>query len=249
MRSTSPLEPPAVLLSVLIASSVAACHIGNDGPEKFQSSIVEHATDVDAAGISLVSVEGINGSLAITGRPDVDRIYVDAAAYVRAATFDEAEAALANLDVKITAVDGALEIESVQPATFDGCDYWVDYSILMPSHLVLNAVAINGDISAVGMEGYLTLALTNGTVTAEAPLSPRALADLSVVNGEVWLGVPADISATVSAQVTNGSVELNGFDSSAFDSSGEGITGVLGGGDAEIRLQAINGQVTLSALR
>lgn len=247
MRKTVRFELPALLLSVLIASSVAACHIESDGPEKIRSSTVEYTADVNATGLSLVSLEGVNATISVSGQPDLDRIYVDASAYVRAATLDEAEAALGNLDVQMREVDGALEIESIQPVVYDGCDYWVDYSILMPSDLVLSVVAINGEISAMGMEGYLTLALTNGTVSAEALLRPHALADLSVVNGEVWLGVPADTSATVSARVTNGSIGLDGFDPSAFDSSGDAITGVLGNGDAEIRLQAVNGKVTLSA--
>lgn len=248
MKSRNALLSSAALLSTLSAIGLAACHIEVDDPEKARSSIVEYEAHVDAASIALVALDGVNGTITVTARPDIDRIYVSAAAYALADTFPEAEAALDNLAVELAEIDGALEIQTIQPAIYDGHDYFVDYSILMPSYLVLDVVGINGEIVADGLESFVTLSLTNGAITAYASLPPYALADLSVVNGEVWLGVPATTSATVSALVVNGTIGLEGFDPTRFTGTGNSIAGVLGNGDAEIRLQAINGEVTLAAM-
>jgi len=248
MRHSKRVELSTVAIAVLAIFGHAACTEDKDDPGKVQSSTVEYTADVDAAGLVLVAIDNVNGTISVQADPGNDHIRMVASACVRASTFAEAESALDNLSVQVEEIDGTLEIETVHPEIYDGRDYWVDYEIRMPANLMLDAVGINGQIDADGLEGFATLSLTNGSITAEASLPPHALVELSVVNGEVWLGVPATTSAKVSACVVNGSVGLQGFDPRGLASSATAISGVLGGGDAEIRLQAVNGEVALAAL-
>ena len=107
--------------------------------------------------------------------------------------------------------------------------------------------AVNGDVTATNLRGAAELSTVNGQVSADFDqLAPASRINLSTVNGRVNLIIPSDANATVKADSLNGEIKNDfGLPVRKGKYVGRDLHGRLGGGQIPIRLNSVNGPLTI----
>jgi len=108
--------------------------------------------------------------------------------------------------------------------------------------------AVNGNVTAGNLRGTANLSTVNGTVSADFDrLEQGTKINLSTVNGRINLILPSDANATVKADSLNGSI-TNGFGLPVRKGEyvGRDLHGRLGNGDVEIKLDSVNGPLSIN---
>ena len=108
--------------------------------------------------------------------------------------------------------------------------------------------AVNGSVNASNLRGTADLSTVNGTVNADFDrVESGSRIELSTVNGRVNLIIPSDTNATVKADSLNGSI-TNGFGLPIRKGEyvGRDLHGKLGSGDAQIKLDSVNGPLAIN---
>lgn len=108
--------------------------------------------------------------------------------------------------------------------------------------------AVNGNVSAGNLRGAANLSTVNGEVNADFDrLEPGSKISLSTVNGRVNLVIPSDANATIKADSLNGEI-TNGFGLPVRKGEyiGRDLYGRIGSGDVQIKLDSVNGPLTIN---
>jgi DUF4097 and DUF4098 domain-containing protein YvlB len=143
----------------------------------------------------------------------------------------------------------------------------VEYRLMVPRGAVLNEIetvngsvavsnftnvtrvsAVNGSVKAVNIRGTARLSTVNGEVFADFDkLESGSRISLDTVNGKVNLFIPSDSNATLKADSVNGSI-INDFGLPVSKGKyvGRDLYGRLGNGDVDIRLNSVNGILSIS---
>jgi DUF4097 and DUF4098 domain-containing protein YvlB len=142
----------------------------------------------------------------------------------------------------------------------------VEYRLRVPRGAVLNEVetvngsvtvsnftnvtrvsAVNGSVRASNIRGTARLSTVNGEVAADFDrLENGSKISLNTVNGKVNLIIPSDSNATVKADSLNGSITNDfGLPVRKGKYVGRDLYGKLGNGDVEIRLNSVNGTLSI----
>ncbi len=108
----------------------------------------------------------------------------------------------------------------------------------------VNASCINGKLTARGLSGRAKLATVNGPMDANFSRLPADEVNLSSVNGPVDLTMPSDAKARIEAATVHGGIDNDfGLHTNNHRFVGHDMSGELGGGGAEIRLNNVNGPI------
>jgi len=142
----------------------------------------------------------------------------------------------------------------------------VEYELSVPRTAMLNEIeTVNGSVSLADFTNYVKVSAVNGTVHAG---NLRGRADLSTVNGElvadferleigskialetvngrVNLTIPSDSNATLEAESLNGAITNDfGLPNKRGKYVGNSLHGRLGKGDSTIKLESVNGALTV----
>jgi DUF4097 and DUF4098 domain-containing protein YvlB len=142
----------------------------------------------------------------------------------------------------------------------------VEYRLMVPRGAVLNEIetvngsvtvssftnvtrvsAVNGSVKAANIRGTARLSTVNGEVFADFDrLESGSKISLDTVNGKVNLLVPSDSNATLRADSVNGSITNDfGLPVRKGKYVGRDLYGKLGSGDVEIRLNSVNGTLSI----
>ncbi len=218
-----------------------------------------------------VVVQNLNGPVEVTAweSPQVRLVAVKSA---HAATDGRARAYLRQLEVEIDESDGRLLIRTRTPSAEGGFKGWlasagvdgeVAYQLSLPREAELAASTVNGDVEVSGVMGFVRASSTNGNVALEVGgeveassvngsirvvmrhAEPRSSMELSTVNGNIVMLLPADFRAYVDARTTNGSVgsdlplQVDGRRSRSR------LIGRLNGGLTRLTLRTTNGSIWL----
>ncbi len=214
-----------------------------------------------------VSLSNINGDITIEpwGRNEVR---VEATK-----TADSAET-LAEVEIKVDADPAAVRIKTEMKGWGYGNrserDRYrrsrVDYKISVPRNAKLDAIeavngsvtisghsgstkiaAVNGNVNANGLSGIADLSTVNGRVIADFGSVDRgSLISLRTVNGSVSVTLPSDVDATIKADSLNGPISNDfGLQVRKGQYIGRDLHGKLGSGDAQIRLNSVNGELAI----
>jgi hypothetical protein len=105
----------------------------------------------------------------------------------------------------------------------------------------------NGDAEATGTTGLAGARSANGDVAVEV-FALREAVSCSSGNGNVDVGVPADLSADVTLSVGNGDLMVEGVTLENRSGDGNRITGRLNDGGPELFCEVGNGDVRLYGL-
>jgi hypothetical protein len=107
-----------------------------------------------------------------------------------------------------------------------------------------DAHTVNGSIS-VSAGGNVEAQTVNGAITASAGRADwSGRASFQTVNGSITLALPADAAAEIEAQTVNGEISSD-FPVTVQRLSKHSLSGTIGGGGRQLRLQTVNGAVKL----
>lgn len=106
-------------------------------------------------------------------------------------------------------------------------EYSADIEVTIPASMALDLETVNGRVKTEGTTGD---------------------ASINVVNGDIEMTLPADVSAQFEASTDNGKVEVIGFGSASYyiDEATHKV-GTIGQGEASIVLAATNGDIIIRA--
>lgn len=111
----------------------------------------------------------------------------------------------------------------------------------------VRASSVNGRVAASGLTGAVSLSVVNGKLEATLDkLNQSGTVSLSSVNGSIIVTLPSDTSATVRASTIHGQIG-NDFNLPVREGEhvGRNLEGRLGQGGARVRLDNVNGSITI----
>ncbi len=213
-----------------------------------------------------VNVSNVNGSITVEAW---DRNEVKLEAVKIADTREN----LADVEIKIDARQDSFSVEADYEFTKNNKREWKNYRKLevqfrlsVPRTAVLNEIetvngsvtvsdfvnytkvsAVNGEVKATNLRGNANLSTVNGSVEAVFDrLETGTKISLETVNGRVNLLIPSDSNATVKADTLNGSINNDfGLPVRKGEYVGRDLYGKIGTGDVQIRLNSVNGGLTI----
>ena len=113
---------------------------------------------------------------------------------------------------------------------------------------IIKASAVNGNVNATNLRGTASLETVNGEVMADFDrLETGSRISLETVNGRVNLVLPSDANATLKADSLNGVIKNDfGLPVRKGKYVGYDMYGRVGSGDVQVRLESVNGPLTVS---
>jgi DUF4097 and DUF4098 domain-containing protein YvlB len=257
-----------ILVALLGLSLFAACdgnRISGVGNTNF-SAEEPFSIDIARQNRTMFSLEGISGSVRVTGSPGASSISVTGVRRVESSSVEDATAHLAQLEVEVDSSQAEVVVRTIQPSNSAGRNYIVNYVISLPEDLVVDIANVNGDITvaslksnaeihcvngpilADGIEGNITTEVANGGIGASVTLPPAGHADMRVTNGNIVLRIPQATSAKFSATAVNGSITLKDLTLSDATQTPGSLKGTLGDGDGTISLVVVNGIIVVRGI-
>ncbi|MEO5860198.1 MAG: DUF4097 family beta strand repeat-containing protein [Pyrinomonadaceae bacterium] len=239
-----------------IHTQAAAVRVVSDETEKFEQSY-----PISANG--RVSVSNVNGSIEMIAW---DRNEVR----LEATKIGDSKESLDAVELKIDAQANSFSVETEYKS-----ENWknqrrkieVHFKVSVPRTAVLNEIetvngsvvaanfvnvtkisAVNGSVNASNLRGTADLSTVNGTVTADFDrVEQGSKIELSTVNGRVNLLLPSDTNATVKADSLNGNItNAFGLPVRKGEYVGRDLHGRLGTGEAQIKLDSVNGPLAIN---
>ena len=132
----------------------------------------------------------------------------------------------ANAEVKVTTVNGGVQIEGLTGR--------------------INAEATNGGIRGRDIGGTIEATTTNGGVEMELAAVTGDV-KLECTNGGIELRLPSDAKATIAARISNGGIKTDGLPLTPRESSSRRLDADLNGGGPRIEIDGTNGGISISA--
>ncbi|MGC2238484.1 MAG: hypothetical protein WA584_20180 [Pyrinomonadaceae bacterium] len=230
-----------------------------DETERFEQSYPLNAN-------GRVAVSNVNGSITIEtwDRNEVKLVAVK--------TADDKER-LSEVEIQINSTPGSFSVETDYGNWKRDGRGWknngrlqVEYTLTVPRGAVLNEIetvngsvkisnatntvrasAVNGEVRASNLRGTANLSTVNGTVFADFDqLQTGSKISLDTVNGTVNLTIPSDANATLRADSVNGSITNDfGLPVRKGQYVGRDLYGKVGSGDVQIRLNSVNGGLSI----
>ena len=211
-----------------------------------------------------VSVANVNGRVDVEG-VDGSTLEITAEKVARGATDQLAGDLLKRVSIVDHATPDSVSVETQKiEGILIGASFEVRYHVKAPRTTSVRAVTVNGGVEAKAMEGRLIARTTNGGIVGTAlaggvearvvnggirvRLASLGKGDivLTTVNGGVRLALPETAKATVSADWVNGRITMSGLKFEVRDESRRHFEGLLNGGGTPIRLNTVNGGVSIT---
>ena len=224
----------------------------------------EFALDINPGG--RISLENINGDIRITGN-EGDTVNIIASKKAGKQEYMD------ELKIVVDADSDYIRIETRHPSNKDSWLNWgnnhsgsVSYVLTVPAGVNLDKIStvngdveissmsgkvkaetVNGDLVASGLVADVDLETVNGGIDAEFDsLGASQRVSAEAVNGRIVLKLPADASARLHAETVNGSIDADDFDLDIDKGFiGRECDGQIGGGDARIALDTVNGSIRI----
>ena len=248
---------PANVDKSALTTPVAA--VKQDETERFEQSYPLNAN-------GRVSVSNINGSIVVDAW---DRNEVK----LEAVKIADSKETLSEVELKIESTPAAFSVETDYDKWKDRNDWGhnnrrleVQFHLTVPRGAVLDEIetvngsvtvanfsnytkisAVNGNVKAANLRGTANLSTVNGEVAADFDqLETGSKISLSTVNGRVNLLIPSDSSVTLKADSVNGNIANDfGLPVHKGEYVGRDMYGKLGNGDVQIKLNSVNGQLSV----
>jgi DUF4097 and DUF4098 domain-containing protein YvlB len=250
------VSPRTCLLSTLfLVTSLAAAEV---------SKTEEYSYELKEGG--RISLSNVNGDVSITG---TDGRQVTIVATMKAGS----QKYLDGMKIEIDASESVIHVETRHPESGGGVLSWdgddsgsVEYKLTVPRDVEIDSIeTVNSDVAIEGVSGAISaesvngkLQLTgasdnvsadtvNGTIDVEfLQLGSGQRVSADAVNGRIVLRLPADASARVAAETLNGSIDADDFGLQPDDGMvGNSLEGQIGGGDARVAIDTVNGSIVI----
>ena len=169
--------------------------------------------------------------------------------------------------------DGSVKICAVYPNSGDcngskngsgrqNSDVQVEFIVKVPAQVHFNGHNVNGDIQILDVLGEAQAHTVNGNVTvtasekveahtvngnivAKVTGAPRSPMAFHTVNGSIDLTLSGGTSANISAHTVNGSMNTDFPITVKGEFGNRSLSGVIGSGGPEIKMNTVNGSVKL----
>lgn len=213
-----------------------------------------------------ISLENINGDIRVSGGSG-DTVKVIARKKAGKQEY------LDDLKVLVEADEDYVRIETRHPKSEGGWFKWgndssgsVSYEVSVPYDVNLDTIetvngdveidsvsgkvkssTVNGSLNVSGLESDVDLETVNGSVQADfEALGEGQKVNAEAVNGKIIIMLPADASARINAETVNGSINADDFGLEPEKGFvGRDLSGEIGGGDARITLDTVNGSIKI----
>lgn len=218
--------------------------VNPDGVSNTNSVAAEpFSFDVGAQGRTRLRLEGVNGTVSVTGSSAVRSVSVTGERRVGSESMEDAQAALQQLEVKVLELANEVFVETVQPREGQGRNYVVDYNVTVPRNFEVSIMNINGNVTVREILASTYVDIINGQIDGKVDLPQDGTIDLATVNGPIALDIPHNTSADFSASVSNGRIELSNLTLQGEDRTTSSVQGRLGEGRGVIMLRTVNGDI------
>ncbi len=211
-----------------------------------------------------IHVGNFNGSIEIVAW-DKAEVALEAE---KSANNDEA---LARIHLKIDSGPTRLKIKTEQDKSWkfwDTANAAVHYKLMVPAGVSLDKIeVVNSDIHVTGVKGSVDLETVNGSIDAKnlgshgkfetvngsitvvyaTPPTHDDEISLETVNGSCTLKLPASASFRLEADTVNGRVNCD-FPITLEKSGKHDLRGTVAGGGAEVKLESVNGGLSVVKL-
>lgn len=219
--------------------------------------------EIDLQNRTLFRLEGVSGLVQISGSETATAITISGEKRVESNSVADAEAHLADLSIEISSGETEIVVRTDQPEHSAGRNYIVNYTVILPPNLGIDAANANGTVSVqsivanvnvVNVNGYATtrdiagslrMAVVNGQIDAAASPPAGGFISLNVVNGGMRLGIPQDTSAMFAAVVQTGLITLSNLTLTDIVQTATQLSGKLGDGEGDIALETVNGNIVV----
>jgi DUF4097 and DUF4098 domain-containing protein YvlB len=213
-----------------------------------------------------ISLENVNGDISVAGGGGSQ---VTVVAHKKA----NDQEYLDKMKIVVDATADYVRIETRHPERDHGWFNWgdsgggsVSYELTVPNDVELDSIeTVNGDVTIRSVAGPVKASTVNGgldvsdlvadvsleTVNGGISATFDALGadqrvEADAVNGKIELYLPADASARVTAETVNGSIDADDFGLKPEKGFvGRDLSGEIGGGDARISLDTVNGSIRI----
>jgi len=214
-----------------------------------------------------ISLENINGDITVSGGSGSQ---VEIVAHKKAGTQEY----LDDMKIVVEADQDYVRIETRHPKREGSWFKWnhdasgsVAYELSVPADVTLDTIetingdvtiravsgtvkagTVNGSLEIENLVGDVSLETVNGSISAEFDaLSGSQRVDAETVNGKIALRLPEEASARVTAETVNGSIDCDDFGLKPEKGFvGRDLSGDIGGGDARISLDTVNGSIRIN---
>lgn len=214
------------------------------------------AVDISVVNQSEFMLNGKHGDVSVSGLPGATSITMTGMKRVLSESVQDAQAHLQDVRVIATDSPSSALLETSQPQCDLGRKYIVDYTITLPDYFLLRINNNGGDVTIDSIDNELSINSIAGTVTltdivasvavnlisgdiistiSSLPLNGRV--QMKILNGDIYLEIPAAASADLTARVFTGSITLTNLVLQNPLVTPNLVTGTLGTGQGNIDLQ------------
>jgi hypothetical protein len=242
--------------------------VDSEGNVNNTDSVVKESFSfrVDVTTHSRLRLEGLSGSVSITGEAGSDSVMVTGEKRVGSESAQDAEAHLPLLQVTVQEIGNEVYVKTTQPEQTHGRSYVVDYTITLPEGFLVsvnqvtgmvsiesvkNSVSVNhvtGQVLLDEIYGSTVVSLVTGGIEAEVNLPQDGTINLSLVTGNMQLDIPQNTSAEFSASVVTGTISMSDLVLRNQVSTPVSLSGTLGSGEGTILLNVVTGSVSVNGL-
>jgi hypothetical protein len=191
-------------------------------------------------------LDAVNGDITITGNHGAGGMTVAGERRVESESQADADEKLRQLEVQVLEMADEVLVETSQPDNTGGRNYVVDYIVTVPTNTEAFVENINGNVSVMDITGSTTVHLVNGQIDGRLTLPPDGFIDLMATNGTIDLAIPRNTSASFSATLSNGSIEIENLALQGETRTPNSLQGILGDGRGRIELLTVNGNIRIS---
>jgi len=198
-----------------------------------------------------------DGVVTVTGVPAATTIVISGVKRVLSESVQDAQDHLQDLQVTVQDLNNRASVTTDQPRCELGREYIVEYTITVPSFFAVRINNLDGDVtvdsvdddvSVNNLSGTVTLTdiagsaavdLLSGNIVAEINFLPLdGTIEMKILNGNINLEIPINISAEFTARVNLGNINVSSNLGLVPDViTATFVSGTLGNGDADILLE------------
>lgn len=216
-----------------------------------------------------IHIDNINGRINITNSSDTNGVIKIEAEIIADVKHDEQDKPIDNVKIKIDSAGNDIKIETEINNTSSGMfrknnNAVVNYDIKIPANMKvytetvngsitiarinndIKVETVNGKINVLNCPGKIDIEGVNGSVICNVD-SVTAGINISVTNGDIKVGGLKNVNADVSASTIHGIVTIKELEFSELNNERKSVSGILGKGGSQIRIDAVNGRITLDA--
>lgn len=250
------------IISLFLASIIlSSCGSDGDGSISVVSNTNFEAVEsfnlvVPVINHTLFTLTGVNGEININGSTGADSVTITGIKRVLSASVEDAQSHLQDLKINAQDLVNEIRVETIQPAITGGRSYIVNYTVTVPKLMKNNVTNLNGivtldsidnDVSVIIMNGSATLtniagsasaSILNGRIQGTVALPLNGVIDISTLNGDIDLQIPANTSAALSASVNIGTITSQNLTFQNSVSTAGFLSGTLGSGQGTVKLES-----------